>query len=214
MGTFEERTCRNCDAVANYPRGVDGTCPNCGCTVWAEKSEDAAEAERKVPRFEPEGTEYVELGKMTSANRASLSGAVREFETGATRDSNEGKIDYRAILSPQALEMFGRYMVKHTIASDGSKREQDNWKRGMPLECYIESFFRHTQELHRAIEAGNREEITEALGGCFFNLQGMMDWLADGPMLRTGSESAHYSGWAQLSKWRRKFLPKEPEDQG
>jgi len=34
-------------------------------------------------------------------------GSVRQFETGANRDTDEGEPDYEAFLSPLAIEAFG-----------------------------------------------------------------------------------------------------------
>src|ERR1700754_2521147 len=38
---------------------------------------------------------------------------IRQFSTGATRDTDAGKVDYEGFLSPYALKAFGEYMDRH-----------------------------------------------------------------------------------------------------
>jgi len=40
-------------------------------------------------------------------------GKIRKFDTGATRDTNEGKYDYEGILSPTVIKRYAEYMNKH-----------------------------------------------------------------------------------------------------
>lgn len=75
--------------------------------------------------------------------------AVRTFSTGATRDTEEGKLDYEGFLSPEVLERYAQYMHEHRLQKDGSLRESDNWQAGMPLAVYMKSLLRHTFELWR-----------------------------------------------------------------
>jgi hypothetical protein len=79
-------------------------------------------------------------------------GVVRQFDTGATRDSDEGKNDYEGFLSPLVLEAYGDYMTEHRVQSDGSLRASDNWQLGMPLDAFMKSMLRHVftlWSLHR-----------------------------------------------------------------
>ncbi len=71
------------------------------------------------------------------------SGNTRTFETGATRDTDEGKYDYEAFLSPLVIERYGKYMHKCRTQSDGTLRAGDNWQLGMPFTAFIKSGFRH-----------------------------------------------------------------------
>lgn len=78
---------------------------------------------------------------------------IRRFETGASRDVDEHKIDPEACLSPIVLEAFAQYMVICQIMPDGTRRADDNWQKGMPCESYIKSGWRHWLEFwkwHRA----------------------------------------------------------------
>ena len=70
-------------------------------------------------------------------------GKVRQFKTGATRDTDEGKYDYEGFISPLVLERFAQYMHKHRKQSDGNLRASDNWQKGIPKDAYIKSAWRH-----------------------------------------------------------------------
>jgi hypothetical protein len=76
---------------------------------------------------------------------------VREFATGANRDRVEGKLDYLGFTSAKADRRFAAYMNKNRRLADGSLRDGDNWKRGIPLPVYADSFARHAQEVREAI---------------------------------------------------------------
>jgi len=97
---------------------------------------------------------------------------MREFESGATRDDDEGKLDYFGFLSPFALERFAKYMHEHRIQSDGSMRDSDNWKKGIPEDEYMRSLFRHFMEVWLTYEFGGNME--EPLCAMLFNVQGLL----------------------------------------
>jgi len=99
---------------------------------------------------------------------------VRKFETGATRSAEGDKPDYEGFLSPAVIEEFGRYMTRHRVQPDGSIRASDNWQKGIPLNSYMKSGFRHFIEAwteHRAGRVGSPKQ-REALMALFFNVQG------------------------------------------
>lgn len=77
---------------------------------------------------------------------------MREFSTGATRDDNDTKPDYRGFLSPLAIRRFGEYMTEHRKQADGKLRDSDNWKKGIPQREYLSSLLRHVVDLHHALE--------------------------------------------------------------
>ena len=100
---------------------------------------------------------------------------MREFETGATRDSDEGKPDYEGFLSPLVLARYGEYMLKHQVQPDGALRASDNWQHGMPLDCYIKSAWRHFLDWwleHRGLPS--REGLEDALCALMFNVMGYL----------------------------------------
>jgi len=109
-------------------------------------------------------------------------GEVRKFETGATRDSEIGKNDYEGFIDPFVLEEFGNYMTKHRIQSDGTLRDSDNWKKGIPKTAYMKSLWRHFLDawaIHRGytrIDKQTGKEITllEAFCAILFNVMGYM----------------------------------------
>ena len=107
---------------------------------------------------------------------------MRAFNSGATRDSEEGKYDYEGFLSPIVLERYGKYMHKHRQQSDGSLRASDNWQFGIPKEVYMKSMWRHFLDvwfIHRGYKRFDKqrnEEITiqEALCALLFNVMGLL----------------------------------------
>lgn len=72
---------------------------------------------------------------------------MREFDTGATRDTDEGKFDYEGFLCPLALERYAAYMHAHRKQADGNMRDSDNWQRGLPVKECVKSMFRHFVDL-------------------------------------------------------------------
>lgn len=106
--------------------------------------------------------------------RMSKEEIIREFPSGATRDSEDGKDDYEGYLSPLVLRRYAEYMTKHRVQADGSLRESDNWQRGIPLSAYMKSGMRHAVDwwtLHRGHEVPN-VALEEALMATLFNVMG------------------------------------------
>ena len=102
--------------------------------------------------------------------------AMRAFATGATRNV-ETDPDIHGFTSPLAIAMFARYMHENRTQKDGTLRDSDNWKKGIPLDSYIRSMRRHLQDLtlHDDGYADcSREDLYAALSGLFFNVQGYM----------------------------------------
>ena len=98
---------------------------------------------------------------------------MRTFDTGATRDNDQGKLDFEGFFSPLVLEEYAEYMNKHRKQSDGQLRDSDNWQKGIPLTVYMKSLWRHFFDLwkeHRGIPT--QEGRIEALMGCLFNVMG------------------------------------------
>ena len=105
------------------------------------------------------------------------SGTIRTFETGATRDTDQGKHDFQGYLSPLVLKRFGEYMTVHRIQPDGNVRASDNWKKGIPKREYLSSLLRHVVDLwllHEGHPGINTQDIEEALCGALFNTQGYL----------------------------------------
>ncbi len=110
---------------------------------------------------------------------------VRKFETGATRDTENGKPDYEGFLSPDVLELYGAYMHKHRKQLDGQLRDSDNWQKGIPVAAYMKSMWRHffaVWRLHRGLrtvdEKGAVVTMEDALMATLFNVMGYtFEWL-------------------------------------
>jgi len=97
---------------------------------------------------------------------------MREFETGANRNSEEGKIDYEGFLNPLVIKRFGEYMDSHRQLETGELRDSDNWQKGIPLDSAMKSAWRHFHDWHmehRGYES--REGLEAALCGLLFNVQ-------------------------------------------
>lgn len=109
---------------------------------------------------------------------------VRSFDTGATRDTEQGKLDYEGFFSPAVLKRRAEYMNKHRVQSDGTLRASDNWQKGIPLDVYYKSLKRHEHEawsLHRADRDDPMfdyldwsADMEEALCGIMFNAEGYL----------------------------------------
>lgn len=102
---------------------------------------------------------------------------MRQFASGATRDSDEGKLDYEGFLSPVVLRRFAEYMDEHRHCADGSLRDSDNWQRGIPVDQYLKSLIRHVFELwtlHRANHPDSAKTFEDIMCAIMFNIQGML----------------------------------------
>jgi hypothetical protein len=99
--------------------------------------------------------------------------SLRGFETGATRDTDEGKLKYEGFFSPQVLRRRAEYMHRHRIQADGEPRSPDNWKKGMPIEVYMDSLIRHVMDLWWMweVDEGISEELVCAV---MFNCEGLL----------------------------------------
>jgi len=100
---------------------------------------------------------------------------IREFATGATRDTDQNKPDYEGFISPLVLKRFGEYMNKHRLQPDGKLRDSDNWQKGIPKQEYVKSAFRHFIDWwleNRGYES--RDGVEDALCALLFNVQGYL----------------------------------------
>ncbi len=107
-----------------------------------------------------------------------LGSSIRTFQTGATRDTDTGKLDYEGFLSPVVLKRYGQYMHAHRIQSDGSLRDSDNWTHGIPRRQYVKSLFRHFVDVLLITrgwpEKATTQDLEEALCAVMFNAMGLL----------------------------------------
>lgn len=102
---------------------------------------------------------------------------IRKFDTGATRDLDENKLDYEGFFSPLVVERYAAYMHTKRKMADGSLRDSDNWQKGIPLTAYMKSMFRHFMDVwshHRGWKQIALEPLEIALCGLLFNVQGYL----------------------------------------
>ena len=100
---------------------------------------------------------------------------MRKFETGATRNVDFNKFDYEGFLSPIALKAFAEYMHKNRVQADGTVRDSDNWQKGIPMDSYMKSMWRHSfsvWENHRGVDT--EEDMVTSLSSLMFNVQGYL----------------------------------------
>lgn len=95
---------------------------------------------------------------------------MRKFNTGAVRDSEEGKVDFVETISFTAHERYARYMT-----GKKAKYGVGNFKKGIPIEAYEQSLLRHIDKYFRnKYENGNDEPNEDHLSAMRFNIDGIM----------------------------------------
>ena len=105
-------------------------------------------------------------------------GTIRQFDTGATRDTAEGKLEPWGFGSALVDLAYAEYMHENRIQSDGSLRASDNWKKGIPRDAYWHSLSRHIQDLRLIIEGfpekAREQDIVKVLCAIKFNVDGLL----------------------------------------
>jgi hypothetical protein len=101
--------------------------------------------------------------------------SVRTFDTGATRDTDEGKHDIEAFFSPLVTKRRAEYMHLHRKQPDGNLRDGDNWQKGIPYQQSLKSLCRHIEDI-KLLSRGYyaREDIETAICAAMFNLESML----------------------------------------
>jgi len=100
---------------------------------------------------------------------------TRLFEGGATRDSDDTKLDYEGFISPIVWKRYAEYMHKcrlRNIPPGEAIRASDNWQRGIPLDAYMKSGFRHFMDWWLQHREGSVDP--EVLCALLFNVQGYL----------------------------------------
>ena len=107
-------------------------------------------------------------------------GEMRKFDTGATRDTTEGKLSYVKALSPIVLRRYVQYLDAHRKQADGTMRDFDNWKQGIPIDAYFDGLGRHFLTIWLLEQGFSAEDnhgpvdIEDTLCAIIFNASG---WL-------------------------------------
>lgn len=100
---------------------------------------------------------------------------MRKFDSGATRDADDGKLDYEGFLSPLVMKRYAEYMHENRVQADGNVRDSDNWQKGIPKDAYMKSGFRHFMDWwaqHR--DNDDPEYLHESLCALIFNAMGYL----------------------------------------
>ena len=102
---------------------------------------------------------------------------IRKFETGATRDTDNGKFDYEGFLSPAVIRRYAQFMHFHRKQRDGSLRSSDNWQKGIDKDVYMKSLLRHVMDawlVNRGQEPTDPTGLQDILCAIIFNAMGML----------------------------------------
>lgn len=110
------------------------------------------------------------------------SNKARVFDSGATRNSELGKLDYDGFLSPDVLISYAEYMHKQRTMEDGTFRDSDNWQKGIPKTEYMKSMWRHFMDVWKTRRDGydsdkkvpSKESKIEQLNALLFNVMGLL----------------------------------------
>jgi len=100
---------------------------------------------------------------------------TRMFETGATRDSDNGKLDYEGFIAPAVWQSFAEYMHRcrlRNIPLGQEVRSSDNWQKGIPQDQYMKSLVRHVMEAWIQWREGT--VTIDVFNAILFNVQGMI----------------------------------------
>lgn len=126
-------------------------------------------------------TNYYEGAEDMAKNETSMPGEVknpaadkkmREFDKGATRDTEQNKLDYEAFNNPLVDKRYAEYMNAHRQTANGL-RDGDNWQSLFGDEHFdvcIKSLCRHTVDARLAHKGYVSEQpIEKDLCAIIFN---------------------------------------------
>ena len=138
---------------------------------------------------------------------------MREFVSGATRNTLENKLSYMRALSPAVLRRYVQYLAKHRQTANGL-RDFDNWKRGIPPNTYCDSLLRHTFDawlmLFGCEPSDKSYDLEDLLCAIIFNAQGWLFELIHNETREQVTDPARLlSAEAESLKQPNCFTPKE-----
>lgn len=102
-----------------------------------------------------------------------MSTQMRQFTSGATRNTDEGKLDFEGFNSPLVMERYAQYMEKHRVQADGTRRGSDNWQGLFGQDHFnicMKSAFRHFFDWwkqHRGYKG--QDDLEESICALIFN---------------------------------------------
>ena len=103
---------------------------------------------------------------------------MRQFETGATRDSDTDKLKIEGFIDPLVDKRYAQYMHVHRKQKDGNLREPDNWQKGVARDVYADSLIRHVLDfrLHhdKYPDEAVDSDFESVLCAILFNVRGYL----------------------------------------
>lgn len=141
-------------------------------------------------------TDYKEIGyRGRPFLEMIMTESIRKFETGATRDTIQGKLDYVRALSPIVLQRYVQYLDAHRLQPDGNMRDFDNWKKGIPIDAYFSGLGRHFMAVWLLAQGFPAEDnhgpvtLEDSLSAIIFNASG---WLHELLKIKLNAEAAAF----------------------
>ncbi len=146
----------------------------------ADKDYEVISTDKIAERTAP-GTDVKNIEKGNPVEDFEVQQSIRQFESGATRDTDQNKPDYEGFLSPLVIERYGQYMNKHRKQAGGKLRDSDNWQKGIPLNVYMKSAWRHFVDwwkFHRGLALNKTtpsdEDLEDSICALIFNASGYL----------------------------------------
>ena len=132
--------------------------------------------------FDTEAEAQAALDLYLSKQKEKQSSEMRQFGTGASRDADDHseKPSYFKALSPIVLREYAKYLGRHRTMADGTKRDWDNWKKGLPIDVYMDGLLRHTmavwliQQGFKSYDNNGEVTLKDSLYGVLFNTIGQL----------------------------------------
>lgn len=158
--------------------------PSCGLTDQSPSSALRDLRLRQLKAFQDYLKKYTifeERSLLAENATASAANAeqVRKFATGATRDLDKDKLEPARFLSWRVMNMYFKYMHRNRQMKDGSLRDPDNWKKGIPMDVYEASLGRHYLDFQLMREAirydgivPHKDYMLDTLAAMMFNVMG------------------------------------------
>lgn len=86
------------------------------------------------------------IRRMMDESPTPQEGKIIQYESGATREDDDDKLDIEGFLSPLVIEAYCQYMHFNRDLPDGSKRSGSDWQNGIPFNRLMRSMWRHFKD--------------------------------------------------------------------